>query len=359
MMDVSSIDLVDLLGDLGLSNARMTAGGVEVNYSCHSASHNHGDEKPSAYINSQSGLFFCQGCHVKGGVVDLVALVQQVSRATAERFLRDRYGVEFDEPVGGSMLAETEARFRAVELASEPTRVHRSWLSAVRVDWQTVYSSPEPFHEYVLGRGLVPSTLAEWDLGYDYASDRVTIPVLDIDGEPFGVKGRSWDGRDPKYQVLGDPIMPHENRPLRYGFNHYRITEVVFGLHRAREYRTGVLVEGELDCIALSQMGVPRPISSGRAGLSDRQVRFIVDELEEVVVLYDDDQAGYDGVWGRVDAGGTLQPGVAALLEPYVRVRVARPVDVDPCDALRLGRHHEVLAAVADAGSSLAPDFLP
>lgn len=300
----------------------------------------------------------CHGCKFRGGVADLVAAVQEVSRSTAERFLRDKYGIEFNEPTGGSMVAETEARFRAAATEPEMTRVPRSWLSAVRVDWDAAYASPETFHVYMIDRGLMPSTLTEFDIGYDYASDRVTIPVIDLDGEPFGVKGRSWNGREPRYLVLGDPVMPHENRPLRYGFHAYPITEVVFGLHRAREYKIGVLVEGELDVLALSQLGVHRPIATGVARLSNRQARLIVDEFDEVVVFYDAGQAGHDGTWGYVNSGGRYVPGAVAMLEPYVRVRVARPLDVDPCDALRLGREGEILATIAAAESSLASNFV-
>lgn len=337
-MDYSSVDFVDLLENrLGLRNARMTAGGVEVVYSCHRPDHAHGDDTPSAYINSEKGTFHCHACKSSGVVPELVADVQGISRIASERFLREIYGVEFNEPVGGSMATETELRFREERKKQPRIPPPESWLSSVRLDWSTEY--PEPFQAYMLDRGLSAETLQGEDCGYCFLSDRLTIPVRDLDGRLVGVKGRDWTGRHgAKYLVLGN----RPNGKLNYGFDTYEITSVVFGLDRARECREICLVEGELDCWALRQMGVPRPVASGRAGLSTRQISLLVDECEEVVVYYD-----------RGPAGEKATEQAVAALEPYLRVSVVQPLDVDPCDALRYGREDEVLRAVAEARSSL------
>jgi DNA primase len=317
----------------------MTAGGIEVNFSFHRAEHANGDENSSAYLNSQTAAMFCHGCGFKGTAPDLVADVQQTSRQSAEQFLREIYGVAFNEPVGGSMAVETDLRFR--EAQPEPPRIPppESWLSSVRVDWDRAYASPESHERYMLERGLMPSTLAEWGIGYDFLSDRLTIPVHDVDGVLFGVKGRDWTGRHgAKYMILGNRL----NGRLDYGFDTYEITSVVFGLHRARQHRSCLLLEGELDALAMSQMGHPRPVASGRAGLSSMQVKLLVQECEEVVVYYDCGPAGEKATDQAVE-----------LLEPYALVRVVEPLDVDPCDALKYGREDEVLRAVGEAESSL------
>ncbi len=239
MIDYSSVDFIDLLENrLGLRNVRMTAGGVEIVFSCPRPEHAHGDESPSAYLNSDTGAMFCHACKLSGAAPDLVAEVQQTSRQSAERFLREIYGVTFNEPIGGSMAVETDLRFR--EALPEPPRIAppESWLASVRVDWDAAYASPQSYEAYMLDRGLMPSTLVEWSVGYDFLSDRLTIPVRDLDGVFFGVKGRDWTGRSfAKYMNLGNV----EGRRLNYGFDTYEVTAVVFGLHRAREHRVAVL----------------------------------------------------------------------------------------------------------------------
>jgi len=338
-VDISSINFVELCERLGLRNARMTPGGVEVSYSCHRPEHTNNDESPSAYVNSNTGLFMCHGCKFHGSVAILVADVQQVPRITAERWLRDTFGLEFNEPVGGSMAAETEARFRPIPVPAPIARPPESYLSSVRLDW--LADDLEPFQQYMLDRGLSREILTEQDVGYDYVSNRITIPVRDLDGGLVGIKGRDWTGTSgAKYLVIGD--RPGATR-LRYGFGTYEVSDVVFGLYHARETRWCVLVEGELDRHALLQMGVPRPIASNGSNFSERQARLIVDECEEVVVMFDAGSAGETGTCRVVER-----------LEPHLRVRVAQPLDVDPCDALRLGAQLSVLEAIERACPSLS-----
>jgi DNA primase len=338
MIDYSSVDFVDLLENrLGLRNVAMTAGGVEVKYSCHRGEHAQGDSTPSARINSEKGVFICHGCQMKGSAPDLVADVQQISRQSAERFLREIYGVSFNEPVGGSMVGETEARFN--EPMPEPERIPppESWLASVRLDW---YADPlEPFQQYMLDRGLSRETLTAEDCGYDFLSDRITIPIRDLDGSLVGIKGRDWSGRHPaRYMALGN--VP--GRRLSYGFDTYEKTRHVVGLNHNRQHRSAVLLEGEVDRWALLQLGVPRPVASGSVDLSPYQVKLLVAECDEVIVYRD-----------RGSAGDRSVDQAVALLEPYQRVRVVEPLDVDPCDALKLGRGDEVLQAIAGARSSL------
>lgn len=344
-MDLSAVDVLDLVEKLDLSNARLTAGGVEVNFDCFGAEHNDGG---SAYINVETTAWFCHGCKRRGNALGLVQEVLQVDRAQAERFLREHYGIDFVEPVGGSMVSETENRFRPAAEAPQPVRPPRSWLISSRVDW--VVGSDEPFRQYMFGRGFSPAVLADWDIGYDYTSDRVTIPIFDIDESLFGIKGRAWDPSvEPKYRVLGDvPGM------TMFGFTPYQPEDVVFGLHRARGYKTAVLCEGELNAVALSQLGVVRPVATGMSYFTPRHAQLLAREVDEVILYYDYGPAGRDGAWGRVGADGKFYPGAVQLLEPYVQVRVAQATPEDPAKLLQTGRGDEALEIIERAQSPLA-----
>lgn len=347
-MDLSSVDVEDLIERLGLRGASLASGGREVKFRCFGAEHSHGDERPSAYINVETTAWMCHGCHLKGSAVHLVMGVQQVSQATAERFLRDTYGIEFDQPLHGSMVAETEARFREIEASPPLTPAPESWLNGARLDW---HRGPyEPFQEYILQRGFSAETLDEYDIGYDYFSDRVTIPVRDVEGNLVGIKARDWTGeRQPKYMILGDSA----NRTT-YGFQPYESSEHLFGLHRRRDHRVAVLLEGELNAIALTQMGVERPIATGMSYFSERHAQLLVREVDEVIAFYDHGPAGHNGVWGQVSASGNFQPGVVQALEPYLRVRVVEPLPEDPAELLVQGRQQECLQLIEQAQSTVA-----
>jgi DNA primase len=352
MIDLSGIDAEDLINRLDLKNARLTSGGDEVNFSCFSGAHSHGDERPSAYMNVETKLWMCHGCHASGTAITLVMEVQQISRPLAERFLRETYGVQFDEPIGGSMSAETEARFRPGVAKPEQIKPPTSWLRGVHFDWASD-SFGDPQH-YLMDRGFSTGTLNDWGIGYDYTSDRLTIPIYSPDGELIGVKGRAWRAdQQPKYLILGDT-----GGHTRYGFEPYEGSEVLFGLHRNREVRQVVLCEGELNALALAQLGVARPVANGMSYFSEHHARALMREAEEVILYYDLDNAGQQAVWGRKRADGSHDPGIAARLDPFMRVRIVTPGPEDPADLLQQSRGDEALELVDSAKTALELQLL-
>lgn len=343
MIDLGSVDAFDFLERAGVRNAHAASGGSEVNFSCPFSGHSHGDENPSAYMNAETTAWFCQGCHRRGNAVSFWSEWKGVSTAEAKRFLRETYGIEFNEPVGGSMAAETDLRFASREPAPDPTPPPASYLASLSVDWAAAYLDGERFAQYIYGRGFTKPSLVEWRVGYDYLTDRVTIPVFDVEGRLVGVKGRAWDGREPKYHVQGDLA----NGPPRFGFSPYDPKSVVFGLHRARGCRTVVLGEGELNAVACHQAGVERPAALGMSHMTVAHRDLVIREADEAVLIFDDD-----------DAGRSCTRQAVALLEPYIKVRVAGSHEHDPAELVRLGRGAEVLELVASARSSLVESLL-
>lgn len=327
------IDIVDLLERLEVDNVA-PASKAEVNFSCPFIDgHALGDSNPSAYMNREKNVFFCQSCHARGTVIDFVARVRGIRPMEAMRFLRELYGADYREPEGGTLAAELklmdERRVQdEVRLLRRPDE--RLWLGArgsFAVDWESLRmqyalglaAGPG---SYMLDRGFSARTLVEWELGYDAWSNRVTIPVRDEDGVLVGFKGRTIEpGRKPKYRVLGDV----EGRSLRYdigyGFDPYEVSHVVFGLHRAKASGSGrlVIVEGELDAIALHQIGVLDAVALGRSYVSDEQAELIRWWADEAVLFFDSDAAGEDC-------------GVKAInqLASTVRVKVVGDHEGDP-----------------------------
>lgn len=349
-MDFSAVDVADLIKRLDLGDvdqndrARLTSGGQEIHFECFGPEHGDGG---SAYINIETTAWMCHGCKRRGNAIHLVMEVQQVDRPTAERFLRENYGIDFREPDGGSMVAELDNRLRPQAAPPDPVRPPHSFLSSVRLDWAV--GPFEPFQQYMLGRGFTPSTMSEWDVGYDYTSNRLTIPVFDIGESLFGIKGRAWEpGVEPKYRVLGDVA-----GMTRFGFTPYDPKEVVFGLHRRRDVRWTVLCEGELNAMALEQLGIPRPTATGMSYFTQRHAQLLAREVDEVVLFYDYGPAGHDGVWGRMGADGQFYSGAVQLLEPYVRTRVVQALPEDPSKLVELGRGDEALDLIESAPSSL------
>jgi hypothetical protein len=331
---VGEVDAEDLLAMLDAENVH-AVGRDELGFSCfYLAGHARGDQNPSAHINRDSLLWRCAGCGRAGNLLELVklALPHGTTHVEALRWLRESFGEVARRPVGGSLtndLLERLEKARYVPtLRRLPEEAETIGLEGVfHLDWRSDHEAAV----YMRARGFVPEVLEDWDLGYDGWTRRVTIPVRDEDGVLVGFKGRAVDDHQrPKYSLLGD----REDRELRYGvgygFDMHDARVVVFGLDRVRGHKRVALVEGELDAIAAQAAGVPA-VAPGTTSITDRQLWLLRAHLDEIVLLYDSDDAGQHAVWGHVDPrSGRFYPGLVEKIGPYFRLYVCDDHEGDP-----------------------------
>lgn len=317
----------------------------ELLFSCPFDGHSHGDERPSAYMNTgakvaaKNTVWKCHGCGRAGNAISFVAEFSGISRQRATRELRERFAPGWHKPRGGSMRAEFELRkTRAKELEEEryPEIPILAWEEYERfeVDWPSFEDEEGADAQYMYGRGFSTSDLEFWRIGFDPDSDRITIPVCTPEGALVGVKGRAWSKSvKMKYIILGDTEKTKRRHGVVYGFEPYLKSQVVFGIDKWGEQRTYVWDEGEINVMSWWKMKVPA-FATGSAHMSDAQVRIIREHADEVVIFVDPDTAGDTGIWGYEDKDGEYHPGAVEKLSPFVRVRIAAPHEQDANDLL-------------------------
>jgi DNA primase len=125
----------------------------------------------------------------------------------------------------------------------------------------------------------------------------------------------------------------------------------VFGIEKWGEVEVYVLCEGELDVVALWQIGIPA-ISTGSAHLSEIQSRIVRDHCDEVVVFYDTDNAGNQATWGYWNKDGEFKPGLVQKIRPFLRVRVVEEHKHDPSKLIEKKRIRELRRLIENAPSS-------
>lgn len=365
---LNRVDIVDMLEQLEVHN--LTQATVdEVLFSCPFPGHSSGDSKPSCYMNNgerdadKATVFKCHGCGRAGNAISFVSEHEGVSKQEAANWLRQEYAGDWRAPHDGSISKEFEEQWRdhlervnagPHELPTIPwERYHKLFTEDPEVDWAAAgatYAHPDcpPAIAYLFRRGLRPSTLEEWGIGFDLISNRLTIPVCAPNGDLVGVKARAYDDRKPKYLILGD-----KGRRTRYGWKHYEKSLVVFGLDKWGGEIDGTVVfcEGELDVIALWQMDIPA-ICTGSAHLSDTQAKLIRDHCNgAVVIFFDSDTAGRHATWGYERADGTRAPGLVEKLGPFMDVRIVRHHFRDPAAMVARGQHNSVTKMISGARS--------
>lgn len=342
--DLAKVDVEDMLDVLGLRNVRK-ATSDEYIFSCPFPMHADGDSTPSAYINTgedepwKATKWFCHACKQRGDARSLVAYMLDVTPMAAGRMLREAYDPTAYDPDEMSMverlrqIRERQAKQKAVESKLIPV-LDEEILEMYSVDWEQAadaYALDEGFEgtDYMFKRGFNPWTLNDWEVGFCEMTQRIVIPVRNEDGALIGLKGRAYKpDHKPKYLNLGD----RPGRPARFGFAPYEQSQVVFGLHRAEIKDTLIIVEGELNVLAMYQHGIKNVVAINGSYFSPEKARLIIKHCDHAILFLDTDSAGDSAIWGYEKKDGSRVPGVIDLLSKHIRVSLTPDHDGDPAD---------------------------
>jgi len=299
----------------------------------------HPDKTPSFSVSPDTGRFKCWACGEAGDIFTWVMKRQNVDFMQAMRILAKEAGVTLSN--------------RDSVPPSQREAQHGAMAHALAFFREQLGKNPTA-RDYCEGRGLDAATLDAWEIGYapdvremlaislrkagfnladckelflvdgDQSTGyvgkfyaRLMFPIRDERGELVAFGGRVLGQEMPKYINSSDT-------PL------YRKSRVLYGMNRAREKilaeRRAVLVEGYLDVIACHRAGVTNAVASLGTSLSEEHAKLLKRWCDEVVILYDSDNAG--------QKAATRAVGVLSAEGLRVRVALMPPGD-DPDTLLR------------------------
>jgi DNA primase len=203
---------------------------------------------------------------VGGNVLDLVALLEGRTIRDAALRLQDR---GFGRRAGSNACAHQLVSKRSS--GSSPDQLP-----------QLTFSLRLRGHPYLDQRGVQPSTVASFGLGYyagsGFLRHRIVFPIHDSEGQLVAYAGRSIDGSEPRY------LFPP-------GF---RKSQVVFNLHRAARVSAGcvIVVEGFFDCLRVHQAGYRNVVALLGVSLSETQEKLLLGRFPRLALMLDGDEAG-------------------------------------------------------------------
>ena len=310
------VDVYEYLDRLGIQNLDHV--GDEVWYSCPFPGHAHGDKNRSASMNVDTGSFYCHGCQRSGNMITFLAEFEGVPPHRAKRLIAEAFEKPYEEPQGSMSERMKEILHPTREELPQLPTVSEDYLRTTRLDWDAAYKhhlktgiKEDPVTSYMFKRGFRPEILAEHEIGQDPVSGALTIPYRDSAGKLAGVKGRRWnlDARV-RYFTLGGP---------KYGFSTFETSSLLYGLW---DVITGsgelIVVEGELNRLAMKQYGYGRVVGISGKKLSKRQANQVCDLTDHAVMFFDEVEDGLRA---------------AKVLDSRISVRVVGEHEHDPADS--------------------------
>ena len=225
----------------------------------------------------------------------------------AVRFLAKRAGMEVPEEEGDREagrrrqrlldLNRDAARFYYQLLQQPEGQAVREYLARRRITRQTAVrfgmgASLDAWDVLLTAmtkKGYTKSELLEAGLVvqnkngglYDKFRNRLMLPVIDTRGDVVAFGSRVLDKSEPKY-------MNSSETPV------YSKRRVLYGLNLAKKTKRPniILCEGNLDIVTLHQAGFDNAVASMGTALTVEQTRLLSRFTKELVLCYDNDNAG-------------------------------------------------------------------
>ena len=267
----------------------------------------HNEKTPSFHVLQDKQFYHCFGCKKGGGVINFIMEIENLSYPDAIRFLAKRVNMEVPEDRESADADRLRKRLLALNrdaarwyygvLQSPDGAAVRAYLDkraisrriAVRFGMGASMDSWDALLRAMTAQGYTKQELLAAGLivanksggFYDKFRNRLMLPVIDVRGDVVGFGSRVIDKSEPKY-------MNSTETPV------YSKRRVLYGLNLAKKTKRPnmILCEGNLDVVTLHQAGFDNAVASMGTALTTEQIRLLGRYTKELVLCYDNDNAG-------------------------------------------------------------------
>jgi len=273
----------------------------------------HAEKTPSFIVNPDRQSFHCFGCGEGGDVFTFLMKYHRLTFPEALKELAHRYHIEL--PASGFQArdqAQAEKRQTLFAINRQAVKSYHEYLLRD--------PAAAPARSYLAQRGVPQQAIEKYQLGYapdrwdflikqcsranlpledlteaglvikrdrggyyDRFRNRVLFPIYELTGRVVGFGGRILGVGEPKY--LNSPETPIFNK-----------SRTLFGLYQHREsirrLKRAVIVEGNFDLLSLAIHGIDYGVAPLGTALTPAQIRTIKGYVDEVILLFDGDDAG-------------------------------------------------------------------
>lgn len=278
----------------------------------------HDDRTPSFSVSPARGVYKCFSCGKAGNAVRFIMDHEQMSYVDALKWLARKYNIEVKERELTSEEREQENERESIFIVNEWAAEYFHDILLNHIDGKAIGLA------YFRSRGIRDDIIQKFRLGfslsqrdamanealkkgykaeflvkgglcgqrengslYDRFAGRVLFPWMSVSGKVVGFGGRVLDSRtkgvNQKYVNTPDTPVYHKDHEL-------------YGLFQAKKAIAKedcvYMVEGYTDVLSMHQCGIENVVANSGTALNLHQIRLLHRFTQNVVLLYDGDEAG-------------------------------------------------------------------
>lgn len=309
----------------------------------------HSEKSPSFMISEDKQIWHCFGCNEGGDIFSFVMKMESVDFPEALRLLAKRAGVvlQRQDPAVNSQktklldILEAGADFFSEELKKSGAAlnyVKARGLSDETLRQFRIGFSPQSWDALIKkmqNRGVAQKDIVLAGLAiekdgkfFDRFRGRVMFPIFNHYGNVVGFTARVLpefdDGKSGKYINTPETMV-------------YKKSEVLYGLNFAKQdikkANAAVVVEGNMDTIALHQAGFKNTIATSGTALTHEQLNILKRHAENLIMSFDADSAGREAALRGIDLA--LSHGFNIKVLEMPRNAAGEPLAKDPDELVK------------------------
>lgn len=267
----------------------------------------HDDHNPSMSVSPEKGVYKCFVCGNAGNVFNFVMEYEKVSFYEAVKIVADKIGVSIDI---STSKKENTKKSPLYDIYNIAYKFYQNNLN-------TVYGKDAK--KYLLNRKIDEDIIKNFNIGlslsdselcnalkakgfkdddivssgvavqngnniYDIYKNRIMFPLYDLEGNVVGFSGRIYNQKsESKY------INTKETEIFKKG-------ELLYNYHiakkEARKEKNIIVVEGFMDVIRLSTIGIVNVVATMGTAVTKYQLNLIQKLAPNITLMFDGDKAG-------------------------------------------------------------------
>lgn len=270
----------------------------------------HDDHSPSMSVSKDKQIYTCFSCGATGNVFKFIQDYDHITFIESVKKCADMAGIEIDLKNNDENkqtikfkelyeIYEISQKFYQNNINSSLGKKARDYLLAREITDKEIkkFEIGLSLNDYDLlvklikqkkfsDKDLLKSGLAnDGDNGlYDIYRNRIMFPLHDINGRVIGYNGRNYQGETNNKYVNSKETEIFKKRDFLY--NYHRARDV------AREKKEIIIMEGPMDVIRASTIGIDNAIATLGTAFGSSQCNLINRLSKNIILCFDGDDAG-------------------------------------------------------------------
>ncbi len=268
----------------------------------------HDDHSPSMSVSPEKQMYRCFVCGESGNVFNFVMEYEKVSYFEAVKIVADKIGINID--IGNISKKDSIKSSPLYDIYDISCKVYQNNLNTsfgkkAREYLKKRKINDEIIKEFKIGlstsnteitdilnskkfdsNDIIKSGIASLNGKYmhDLFKNRIMFPLFDLDGQVVGFSGRKYEENDESKYINTMETDIFKKGNLLYNYH--------IAKNFARRDKSIIIVEGFMDVIRLSSIGVRNVVATMGTAVTKIQASLIRKLSSNIIVMFDGDDAG-------------------------------------------------------------------